>query len=58
MPMSCPDVPDDLLNPINTWKNKTAYTAKAMDLSYAFKNNFKKFEDRADMELIAGGPKQ
>lgn len=57
MPMSCPDVPDDLLNPINTWKNKTAYTAKAMDLSYAFKNNFKKFEDRADKELIAGGPK-
>lgn len=56
MPKSVPGVPDDLLNPINTWGNKTAYTDKAKDLAYEFKKNFKQFEAVADSAIVSGGP--
>ncbi|MGB0777781.1 MAG: phosphoenolpyruvate carboxykinase (ATP) [Flavobacteriaceae bacterium] len=56
MPMSCPGVPEALLNPINTWGDKKAYTKKAKDLAYSFKKNFNQFEDLADEFILAGGP--
>src|SRR5690606_3172445 len=33
MPVSCPDVPADLLDPIRTWENADAYTAQAEKLA-------------------------
>ncbi len=44
MPNNCPDVPDEILNPRNTWQNKEAYDIKAQELVNSFKKNFKKFE--------------
>lgn len=44
IPRRCPGVPDSILNPINTWKNKEAYHFQADDLKAMFKNNFKTFE--------------
>jgi phosphoenolpyruvate carboxykinase (ATP) len=44
MPTTCPDVPDEVLNPRNTWDDKEAYDAKARELHEMFENNIKKFE--------------
>jgi phosphoenolpyruvate carboxykinase (ATP) len=40
MPKSCAGVPTDILNPRNTWKDKTAYDAQAMRLRDLFRKNF------------------
>ena len=56
MPVSCEGVPAEVLNPRNTWKDQEAYDKKANDLATSFKSNFKKYEDNANPEIIAGGP--
>ena len=56
IPESCPDVPQELLNPINTWANKEAYVAQARILAQAFAENFKAFADMATPEIMAGAP--
>ncbi len=43
IPRSCPNVPSDILNPRNTWADKTAYDEKAKGLFEMFENNYKKF---------------
>lgn len=55
-PQSCPDVPSEILNPRNTWEDKEAYDAKALELAAAFRKNFAKFEEFANDEIMAGGP--
>lgn len=57
MPMSCPDVPDEMLNPRNTWSDKQAYDQKALHLAEQFVNNFKEFEENASEEILAAAPK-
>ena len=57
MPESCPGVPDEVLNPKNTWSDGDAYDAKANELARAFSKNFKKFEDQADAEILSAAPK-
>ncbi len=57
MPNSCPDVPDEVLHPRNTWADKSAYDAKANELAEAFNKNFQKFEDYASEEIMSGAPK-
>jgi len=44
IPTACPDVPAELLNPRNSWKDKAAYDRMAADLSDRFAKNFEKFE--------------
>jgi phosphoenolpyruvate carboxykinase (ATP) len=43
VPASCPDVPDEVLMPRDTWSDKEAYDKKARELFEMFENNFKKF---------------
>lgn len=57
MPKTCPNVPNEVLNPRDTWKDKEAYDIKAKELALFFKNNFKKFEEYANEEIMNGGPK-
>ncbi len=57
MPTTCPNVPDELLNPRNTWADKAAYDAKANQLAREFIANFEKFADQAKPEILAAGPK-
>ena len=57
MPLSCPDVPSEILNPRKTWNDKTAYDTKAMQLAASFKENFRKFEAYANADIMAGAPK-
>lgn len=43
MPITCPGVPSQILNPINTWKDKNAYLQTATSLKEAFVSNFKQY---------------
>ncbi|MFD1818719.1 phosphoenolpyruvate carboxykinase (ATP) [Pseudarcicella hirudinis] len=43
IPETCPNVPSELLNPENTWKDKAEYKVKAIALKNAFQENFKKY---------------
>lgn len=56
-PVTCPNVPDDVLNPRNTWSDKNAYDEKANDLAKQFVKNFEKFEKTAGKETLAAAPK-
>lgn len=56
-PQSCPGVPDEVLNPRNTWADKELYDVKAHELADKFRENFKKFEEFANEEILAGGPR-
>ncbi len=56
MPAQVPDVPSDLLNPRNTWADKSAYDAKAKSLAEMFKANFEQFKDQAHPDILTGGP--
>jgi phosphoenolpyruvate carboxykinase (ATP) len=57
MPTACADVPAELLNPRNTWKDKAAYDAKANELAEKFVKNFEKFKEFANEEIMAASPK-
>ena len=57
MPLSCPGVPSEILNPRNTWYDKDAYDQKAIILAQAFVSNFKQYEECADNEIISSNPK-
>ena len=57
MPTSCPDVPTELLDPKSTWKDGSAYDAKANELAEKFVANFEKFKEFANEEIMAASPK-
>jgi phosphoenolpyruvate carboxykinase (ATP) len=56
IPVASPDVPPELLQPRNTWPDKSAYDLKARDLARRFKENFKQFADTVSPEVAAAGP--
>jgi phosphoenolpyruvate carboxykinase (ATP) len=43
LPASCPDIPIEVLNPRNTWKNPADYDTKAKELAEKFKRNYEQF---------------
>jgi phosphoenolpyruvate carboxykinase (ATP) len=45
VPVSCPEVPAEVLSPRNTWPDKEAYDRQARDLAGRFNENFKKYSD-------------
>jgi phosphoenolpyruvate carboxykinase (ATP) len=55
-PTSCPDVPDDVLLPRNTWGDKEAYDLQAADLAMRFKKNFQQFT-LSSVEVRNAGPR-
>lgn len=56
MPIGCPNVPAEILNPRNTWRDHDAYDHKAHDLAEAFLKNFEKFSAYANKEILSGAP--
>jgi len=44
IPLHCPNVPDEILDPSKTWNNQEEYFIKAYELADAFTQNFKQFE--------------
>lgn len=57
VPKACPGVPVEVLTPRNTWKDKAAYDAKALELANRFVENFKQFENQAAADVKAAGPR-
>jgi phosphoenolpyruvate carboxykinase (ATP) len=57
IPTSCSGVPTDVLNPRNTWSDKTAYDVKAKYLAEEFINNFKKYASGVSKEVLDASPK-
>lgn len=56
-PTSCEGVPSEVLNPINTWADKSAFAATAKKLASLFEHNFNSYIDQASPEVIAAAPK-
>jgi phosphoenolpyruvate carboxykinase (ATP) len=56
VPMSCPNVPDEVLIPKNTWNDRTAYDEQAQKLAYMFSENFEQFADVASQDIKVAGP--
>ncbi|MCB0395163.1 MAG: phosphoenolpyruvate carboxykinase (ATP) [Flavobacteriales bacterium] len=57
VPATCPDVPDEILDPRKTWKDAAAYDAMASELAAKFNKNFEKFATFASEEILAAAPK-
>ena len=57
VPLSCPDVPEGILNPADSWSSKKAHEEKYKSLATRFIENFKKFEANCPPEVIKAGPK-
>lgn len=56
VPQNCPNVPSEVLNPRQTWEDKNAYDSKAKKLAVSFRENFAKFEEYANDEILSGAP--
>ena len=57
IPTTCPNVPSDILNPRNTWSDKTAYDNKAKQLAKEFIKNFEKYASGVTKEVLDAAPK-
>jgi len=57
IPKSCPDVPDEILNPRNTWDDKAAYDEMRAKLVNLFTDNFSQFESNVNKAIVEAGPK-
>lgn len=57
IPLSCPGVPDELLQPRNTWADPAAYDEKARYLAGLFIRNFEKYKEGVSAETLAAAPK-
>jgi phosphoenolpyruvate carboxykinase (ATP) len=49
-------VPENVLNPRDSWADKEAYDVQAAKLVGMFVENFKQFEDGVSPAIIAAGP--
>ncbi len=58
VPTSCPDVPEDVLEPSGSWGNKDEYWKKYDALVARFVENFKLFEDGCSREVREAGPRR
>jgi phosphoenolpyruvate carboxykinase (ATP) len=58
VPLECPDVPEDVLEPSNAWGNKKEYWEKYDSLAARYIENFKMFEAGVPKEIVQAGPKR
>ncbi len=56
VPVSCDGVPDEILDPRNTWADKDAYDQQAKKLANMFNENFKQFADKTSEEIRKASP--
>ncbi|MDT3697332.1 MAG: phosphoenolpyruvate carboxykinase [Ignavibacterium sp.] len=56
VPQSCPDVPEEILNPKNTWTDKNAYDEQAKKLANMFVDNFLEYAESTSEEIRNAGP--
>ncbi len=58
VPLTCPDVPSDVLEPSNAWGNKEEYWMKYDALGARYIENFKLFAGECSDEVVKAGPKR
>ena len=56
VPTECPNVPNDILMPRETWDDPQAYDEKAEHLVGLFNEHFEDYKDMAAPEIVAAGP--
>ena len=57
VPQSCEGVPEEILNPRETWGDGANYDATANQLANMFVENFKQFEQGTSQEVLDAAPK-
>ncbi len=58
IPKTCPNVPSEILNPINTWQDHNLYFQKANYLANQFNKNFEKYAEFANNQILDGAPQE
>jgi phosphoenolpyruvate carboxykinase (ATP) len=56
IPVACPGVPSEILNPRNAWPDKSTYDKQAADLAARFESNFQQFDVKESVR--AAGPRK
>ena len=56
VPVTCPNVPTEILQPRNTWTDKNDYDKTANTLANLFEENFKKYADGVSEEVLNAAP--
>ncbi len=56
VPLSCPEVPEEVLEPSNAWGNKDEYWMKYDALAARYIENFKLFSSGCPDEVLKAGP--
>ena len=57
VPVSCPDVPSEFLQPRNTWHDRAAYDHAATKLARMFATNFEAYAEGVGDSVRAAGPR-
>ncbi|WP_066645175.1 phosphoenolpyruvate carboxykinase (ATP) [Christensenella timonensis] len=57
VPQSCPDVPDEIMNPRDTWQDKAAYDESAKKLAKMFADNFSSKYPNMPKNITDAGPR-
>lgn len=57
VPLSCPGVPDEVLQPRRTWEDGDAYDRQAKMLAGMFNDYFAQFADRVGQSIADAGPR-
>jgi phosphoenolpyruvate carboxykinase (ATP) len=56
VPTALPGVPSEILDPVNTWKDKAEFDKTARNLVAMFQKNFAEFESHVDADVLAAAP--
>ena len=56
VPVTCPGVPDEVLDPQGTWPDKDDYETNARELARMFAENFERFREEVPPEVTKAGP--
>ena len=56
VPTKCPNIPNAVLNPRDTWANEEDYDKTANKLADLFVSNFKKYADQANEDILSAAP--
>jgi phosphoenolpyruvate carboxykinase (ATP) len=55
VPTECPEVPTEVLKPVNVWQDKAEYERTALKLAKDFNANFQKFKGVSE-DIVKAGP--
>ncbi len=57
MPIHCPNVPQEILNPKNTWTDKNSFHETLNKLATQFVKNFEQYANGTSSEILLAAPK-